>query len=218
MTSLPPRAQQLLARAKVGQRRASPDTRLRVRAAVSTAITAEASQPSAADANLPAGARRWVARGLDTLMVLALSAAGVLVITALSLRLAPPEPRPAVGAPRVEREQPPRAVAPAAPPTMQSPPAPATAASDLLAEMKLLAAAEAALRANQPERAIDALRMHRAQFEHGQLREERTGLHLIARCALGQDVGGAVEKYLATAPHSVLRARVVEACGARGGG
>jgi hypothetical protein len=79
--------------------------------------------------------------------------------------------------------------------------------------MRLLARAEAALRASDAKGALRVLAAHRAQYPEGQLRAEAEGLQLIAQCTLGREVAPQVSRYLQDSSNAVLQARLREACG-----
>jgi hypothetical protein len=89
----------------------------------------------------------------------------------------------------------------------------APAASTLGLELKLLGAAQAALRAGAPERALVLTAEHRASFPEGVMKEERLGIEALAGCALGRDYRAQAEAFLASAHSSPLRTHVQKACG-----
>lgn len=97
-------------------------------------------------------------------------------------------------------------------PARRATPQPADSAEALRAEMQLLSRAEAALRADEPQQALEVLGTHAQRFRNGQLQQEHDGLRLIAQCALGRDPGAALARYSAKRSDAVLRARVLEAC------
>jgi hypothetical protein len=78
--------------------------------------------------------------------------------------------------------------------------------------MQLLSRAEAALRSDDPQTALQLLRTHARKFRSGQLQDERAGLRLIAQCMLDRDPGPTLARYLATQSRAVLHARVSDAC------
>ena len=223
-----PAARRVLERAKAAQPRAPEGMRERVRSAVLEAVAHPNSSPgSEAGAARSSVTARWLAKpwfSVTLLMLSGLGLAGVMRVTSSA-------PPPKSTAPDPERlttgpEQPPPGVpsseplAPAAPsqPSLQlsaaSPERETSAAPapDLRAEMAWLARAEAALRKRDPSTALRELEAQRARFEQGQLRAEREGLELIARCMLGRSVSPALASYLASAPDGVLVARVQRAC------
>jgi hypothetical protein len=99
----------------------------------------------------------------------------------------------------------------AAPSTVAAPDAPAP--STLGQELKLLAEAQAALRADAPQRALALVAQHRASFPNGVMKEERQGIEALASCALGRDYRAQAEQFLKSAQSSPLAARVRKACG-----
>lgn len=92
-------------------------------------------------------------------------------------------------------------------------PAPTPAPSTLGQELKMLAEAQAALRAGAPERALALVVQHRASFPDGVMKEERQGIEALASCALGRDYRAQAEQFLRSAQSSPLAARVRKACG-----
>jgi hypothetical protein len=92
-------------------------------------------------------------------------------------------------------------------------PAAAPTASTLGQELKMLAEAQAALRAGAPERALALAAQHRASFPDGVMKEERQGIEALAGCALGRDYRAQAEQFLQSAQSSPLAARVRKACG-----
>ena len=88
----------------------------------------------------------------------------------------------------------------------------AGAKADLRAEMEWLARAEAALRKGDAAAALTELRSGRVRFARGQLKAERQGLELIARCTLGEDVHATLAQYIANTPDGVLVDRARAAC------
>jgi hypothetical protein len=107
------------------------------------------------------------------------------------------------------------------PPTIPSvvapPPAPAAGPSTLSAEADLLRAADAAVRAGAPARALAILDQHGARFPSGALVEERDAERVVVLCALGRTEEGraAATAFLRDRPRSPLAARVRASCGAR---
>jgi hypothetical protein len=97
--------------------------------------------------------------------------------------------------------------------TSNTPPKVAPAAGTLGRELKLLGAAQAALRAGSPERALVLTAQHRASFPEGVMKEERLGIEALAGCALGRDYRAQAEAFLKAAQSSPLRTRVQKACG-----
>ena len=92
-------------------------------------------------------------------------------------------------------------------------PGAADAQSTLALELALLGDAQAALRAGQPERALELARQHRTRFPAGVLGEERLGIETLSACDLGRKDPGRAQAFLRAAPESPLAARVRKACG-----
>jgi len=89
-------------------------------------------------------------------------------------------------------------------------------AARLAAEAALVRAIQAALRDDQPDRALALAGAHRARFPEGALEEERLAAEIVAACAL-DDVRRAAEARRALErryPESVHRDRIEAACGA----
>lgn len=91
-------------------------------------------------------------------------------------------------------------------------PAAVPSASDVQAELALLARAQRALREGKAEQALAVAREHARDFESGALSEERAAIEAIATCRLGRGVDAA-RAFLARAPASPLAARVRKECG-----
>jgi hypothetical protein len=83
----------------------------------------------------------------------------------------------------------------------------------LSAEIALLSRAQQELRAGSPKEALALTREHAARFPDGMLKDERSGVEALARCALGQDRAQVWAEFERTAANSPLRARVRDACG-----
>jgi hypothetical protein len=108
----------------------------------------------------------------------------------------------------------------AAPPPPLPPPAPARsshpAASDLEAEMAMLATAQAAIQRGDYATALAKLDEHQRTFPNGVLGEERTAARVVALCGAGRQaearsLGAA---FLARHPSSPLAPRVRSSCAA----
>lgn len=120
----------------------------------------------------------------------------------------PPEPESAPELP------PPRKVEPrsAHPEPTQPPPTPDTeAAND---ELALIVQAEAALRADQPERALRLLQLHERRHPDANTGEERLALRILALCALGrlEEGRGLRHSFLQKFSRSAYRSRIESAC------
>lgn len=86
--------------------------------------------------------------------------------------------------------------------------------ASLREELELLGAAQAHLRRDDPQRALEALDLHRKRFPHGALRQESTAARAIALCRLGRvEEGQQLSRELSRrAPSSPLVSRVRQAC------
>ena len=86
------------------------------------------------------------------------------------------------------------------------------AAEDLVAEARLLARAEAALRAGAPAQTLTLAEQHADQYRGGSLREERERLAIEALLALGRrsDAETRARRFRATFPDSVQQTRIDE--------
>jgi hypothetical protein len=82
------------------------------------------------------------------------------------------------------------------------------------AELQLIAAADAALRAVRAREALRLLRRLERRCGQGFLREERRALQVVAACELGRapEVAAERERVLGSAHGSVLSARIRDAC------
>jgi hypothetical protein len=91
---------------------------------------------------------------------------------------------------------------------------PANPDDSLPAEMTLIQGANDAVRLGRFETALRLLDRHHARFPNGILREERSGLHVLALCGLGQTAAGLRERgsFLRDSPRSVLTDKVRAAC------
>jgi hypothetical protein len=172
----------------------------------------------------------WVVR-IAVAMALAGAAGGVYVGTRSPPNLAQPH----LGAPRAPVARQPAAVEPAAEqpvtPKLASSgsAAPASASSEraqplrhpplaasvtppsLAAEVQLMHDVEAALRANQPQRALALLDQHRGD---GFMAEERAAAHVVTLCQLGRSDAARKEAadFLRARPRSPLAARMRSTC------
>ena len=123
----------------------------------------------------------------------------------------PPEPEPTPELP------PPREIEPrsAAPEPTRPPPVPEadaeTAPED---ELTLIVQAEAALRADQPERALRLLQLHERRHPDADTGEERLALRVLALCALGrvEEGRGLRHSFLQQYDRSAYRTRIENAC------
>jgi hypothetical protein len=222
VTELTPAARRLLARAKAGQLRPDAGARARVLAGVSASIAVSTSGAPAEVLRRRAGT---AANGGTTRLGLVPVVGSLVTVAAIAGVMAwhSAGSSPAARSPvRAAHELAAPVSAPVPLATVHSDePAPARAAiaaqepapaQDLRAEMAVLRRVEAALRAGDPARALRETRVHGARFPQGALREEREGLQLIALCTLGRDVSKPLALYLALEAHSVLSARVRDAC------
>jgi hypothetical protein len=81
-------------------------------------------------------------------------------------------------------------------------------------EVGLLETASAALRDGRFAEALRALDAHESRYATGALREERTGLRVLALCGAGDYAAGIAARrtFLRMAPQSVLARKVAQAC------
>ena len=84
------------------------------------------------------------------------------------------------------------------------------------AEVKLMTAAQAALRAGDPKRALHLLAEHARRFPNGKLSSARMVAHMVALCSLGKagEARGEAERFLAKNPSSPFADRVKSVCAA----
>lgn len=123
----------------------------------------------------------------------------------------PPEPVPTPELPPA-REIEPRSShpEPTRPPTVPS--ADTKAAPD--DELTLIVQAEAALRGDQPERALRLLQLHERRHPDANTGEERLALRILALCALGrlEEGRGLRHSFLQMFSRSAYRSRIESAC------
>lgn len=81
-------------------------------------------------------------------------------------------------------------------------------------DLALVEAAEAALRAGTPARALELLREHEQRFPSAPTAEERQALRVLALCAAGREVEGRGARwaFLREHPRSAYRERIENAC------
>jgi regulator of sirC expression with transglutaminase-like and TPR domain len=81
-------------------------------------------------------------------------------------------------------------------------------------EVRLLTAAQAAIRAGQPAQGLALLDQHAARFPKGKLSEARDVAHMMAQCALGNRDASRreVERFLRHSPRSPYADRVQRIC------
>lgn len=81
-------------------------------------------------------------------------------------------------------------------------------------DLGLVEAAEAALRAGAPARALELLRRHEERFPSAPTAEERAALRVLALCAAGREVEGRGARwaFLREHPRSAYRERIEKAC------
>jgi hypothetical protein len=94
---------------------------------------------------------------------------------------------------------------------------PAISTSMLEQEAKLLRQANEAMRADDPDRALDLLNEHAMRFPSGALEPERSAERVFALCRAGRtlEAQGAAETFLRAHPSGPLAARVQASCAAR---
>ena len=132
---------------------------------------------------------------------------------AVAVTIAPPEPVP----PAAPEPAHPRARTPLQPVKPVVPALAAPRADDPLgAELALIQNAADALRLGRHAVALRLLDEHAARYPAGALREERMGLRVLALCGSGDTRLGELERqrFLTSAPRSVLADKVRQACGA----
>ncbi|HMI90619.1 MAG TPA: hypothetical protein VK509_04610 [Polyangiales bacterium] len=90
----------------------------------------------------------------------------------------------------------------------------AQATPTLQAEVELIASANGLIRARRFAEAEDVLATHARRHPHGALREERAALAVLVLCETGshERALGAMQRFLRSAPQSVLAQRVRAAC------
>jgi hypothetical protein len=125
-------------------------------------------------------------------------------------------PRPAAGAEATAtKERPPRRPLP--PSASSSAPSPGAREREPEAkrnDLVLIEAAEAALRAGDPARALVLLRQHEERFAQAPTAEEREALRVLSLCAAGRlsEGRGARWVFLRAHPQSAYRERIESAC------
>lgn len=120
----------------------------------------------------------------------------------------PPEPVPTPELP------PAREIEPRSSPTEPTRPPPAPDAEVANDELTLIVQAEAALRADQPERALRLLQLHERRHPDASTGEERLALRILALCALGrlEEGRGLRHSFLKQFSGSAYRRRIESAC------
>jgi Tetratricopeptide repeat len=106
----------------------------------------------------------------------------------------------------------------AAPPVAARSAAPSASADSLAEEIKLLRAAETALRGGDPARALVLLDQHAQRFPRGALSQERTVTQIQALCASGRGAQARAmfQRLRAAAPNSPHLASLQKTCPALG--
>jgi hypothetical protein len=218
---LSPETEEVLRRARVGERMPAGHKR-RLKGAVLARIA------FASTATLAAGQATVSAMGLAAKTVVGIALVGSLGTGSYLALRSSPDHSPA-HAERVARARP-AVVAEVAPPApvvvkVQTPttisrgkrPVEHRVAveepSTLAQETTLLRDADRALRAGDTPTAIALLDQHAARFPKGALAPERAAERLIVFCQVGAGDPGAVTQFLAAHPGSPLAARVRRACG-----
>jgi hypothetical protein len=127
-----------------------------------------------------------------------------------------PAPRSTVGlrAGRVQVEPPAHATQPTQAPQATRALAGGRAAPTLQAEVAMIASANGLIRAQHFAEARRVLARHARRFPRGALREERAALLVLTACQTGsrEQALRAMQRFLRTAPQSVLAQRVRAAC------
>jgi hypothetical protein len=81
-------------------------------------------------------------------------------------------------------------------------------------EVKLMTAAQAALRSGQPRQALHLLNEHARRFPNGKLASTRAVAHMVALCAMGRadEARSEADRFLAKNPSSPFAERVRNVC------
>jgi len=101
----------------------------------------------------------------------------------------------------------------AAPPSASGAAAAPASSGSLQDELALIRAADAALRAGNPARALALTDEHARRFPRGALSEERAGMRILALCAMGNASSSGAAAFLASHAGSPLAPRIRTACG-----
>jgi hypothetical protein len=126
------------------------------------------------------------------------------------------QPSAAKGCPPVVATPPqPSAVASARKPGVSNAPQPAADPGSLQAELRLLGAAQDALHANQPGRALQLVQQHEQRFPRGALTRERLSVQALALCGLQRTASArlAFDELMHLAPDAPVLARIRTECG-----
>jgi outer membrane protein assembly factor BamD (BamD/ComL family) len=88
---------------------------------------------------------------------------------------------------------------------------------DIVRELELLHAAQAAWRSDEPARALATIEQHQRRYPRSELAQEREALHVLILCALGRvpEAQRRAHKLLERAPQLPLRAAIEESCAVR---
>lgn len=122
------------------------------------------------------------------------------------------EPGPALPPPKKMEPR------PSAPKPTSAPPVPtdtdAPPEEDGLDELRLIAQANRALQADQPERTLRLLQLHERRYPDARTSEERLALRILALCALGrlEEGRGLRHSFLRQFSRSAYRSRIEGAC------
>lgn len=225
-SQLTPSARQLLQRAKAGQMRAPAGMKKRVNSAVRSALETATKEPREAGRPVPGTQRgsavRWLRKPWVSATLLTVGGLSWWCVAYVQRNADAHRSRFGRATTSSVVEQQPEHAAPA-PKAARTRDADRAALSketaapdDLRAEMDWLARAEASLRKQDASAALQELGSGRERFAHGQLKAERDGLELIAKCMLGRDVSSELSRYIARTPDGVLVARARRACAPRG--
>ena len=128
-----------------------------------------------------------------------------------------PEPEAPTVEARIPELPPPREIEPRPTPPTPKPDAPPPIAPDTDTpddELTLIVQAEAALRVDQPERALRLLQLHQRRHPDANTKEERLALRVLALCALGrlEEGRGLRHTFLQQYERSAYRTRIESAC------
>jgi hypothetical protein len=135
-------------------------------------------------------------------------------VAARPLATSPAEPAAAPAQPELAPIPRAPAVAPTRPKLERAEPAASTSEPTIDEEVKLMNAAQAALRTGDSKRALELLREHAARFPSGKLTTLRQVTHMLALCQAGQSAQARQEAsaFLAKNPHSPFSDRVSGIC------
>lgn len=198
-------------------------TSLEARLGAAALFSAPAHPPGAESGGGSLGSGAAVtASSISKLAVVAVLAAGSAAGVVALRRHVPPAPALIQAAPPAPLESPPPVLESESP--LPTAPAPAprrspVASEGVAGEVRLLRAAQDALRAGQPAVALRLVDRHAARYPRGAaLVEERSAARILALCGLGRQAEArhATERFMRQWPHSPLASRVQAECNTNG--